>query len=440
MCSFLLTNKKDFDINYVNEYLKYRGPDNTTIIKEKQWTFIHNLLSITGEFTTQPLIKDDVFLIFNGEIYNFLDLNKNYKSDGFYILDQYLNKKEDFFKFLDGEFALCLLDFKQNKLYFSGDLFLTKPIFFGIDNSTKEIGLASYKSALERLKFEKVLRLNPNTSYILDLNNFKLSQKTIYNWNLNQNIDTYEIWTESFFNAIKKRTLFTKNKFLVPMSSGYDSGAIVCALQQLNKNNDFITYSFYGNEDYNIINERVKILSNKIVKSSITNNEQFLITKEFNSTVEPFFYGPNPSTKTHDGFKDKGAIGLFYLLTEIKQKYNIKVQFSGQGGDEITGNLSTYGFNGHNPNVWPDNLSTVFPWHNFYYGANWSYLNKEECIAGSLGIETRYPLLDKQVVQSFLNLTPKLKNKNYKAPITFLFEKYNFPFKNEKLGFNLKIE
>jgi hypothetical protein len=37
---------------------------------------------------------------------------------------------------------------------------------------------------------------------------------------------------------------------------------------------------------------------------------------------------------------------------------------------------------------------------------------KEECIAGSLGIETRYPFIDRKVVQEYLNLSPDLKNQS----------------------------
>ena len=74
----------------------------------------------------------------------------------------------------------------------------------------------------------------------------------------------------------------------------------------------------------------------------------------------------------------------------------------------------------------------------FYYGAQSSYLIKEECIAGSLGIETRYPFLDKKVVQEFLNLSSDLKNLNYKSPLDYYFTVNNYPFaKNEKKGFQI---
>jgi asparagine synthetase B (glutamine-hydrolysing) len=62
---------------------------------------------------------------------------------------------------------------------------------------------------------------------------------------------------------------------------------------------------------------------------------------------------------------------------------------------------------------------------------------KEECVGGSLGYETRYPFLDRKVVQAYLNLKPELKNQNYKSPLTYLLQKFNYPFKFEKIGFQI---
>jgi asparagine synthase (glutamine-hydrolysing) len=443
MCSFLVTNKKISDIDNINFYLKFRGPDHTAIKKINEWTFIHNLLSITGDFTPQPLEKNGVFVIFNGEIYNYNDGEKKYTSDGFFIIDQYLDKGADFVKFLDGEFALVILDTNINKLYFSGDCFLTKPIFVGTTKE-QEIGISSYKSALERLNFINIYRVTPNFIFDLDLTEWKLNHSYIKEWDLQQNVDSYEQWEQAFFNSVNKRINYHKTPILVPMSSGYDSGSIVCALQH-RKYDNYLTYSFVGNEDKNIVNQRFEknygfAKDNSIVKQYINDSDRKQIMDRFLQSVEPFYYGYFPTEEDMDGFEDKGAIGLYYLLQEVKTKYNIKVQLSGQGGDEIMSNLQTYGFGGKfNPKFWPKDQSQIFPWANFYYGSNWSYLNKEECIAGSLGIETRYPLLDKQVVQSYLNLIPELKNKYYKAPLRYLFDKYQFPYKEEKLGFNLQI-
>jgi len=64
------------------------------------------------------------------------------------------------------------------------------------------------------------------------------------------------------------------------------------------------------------------------------------------------------------------------------------------------------------------------------------YIAKEEYVAGSFGIETRYPFLDIDVVQEFLWLTPELKNKSYKSVVGEYLLKNKFPIDvNKKIGF-----
>jgi asparagine synthetase B (glutamine-hydrolysing) len=437
MCSFLVTNKKISD--NVNFYLQKRGPDKTTTCTVDNINFIHNLLSITGDLTTQPISDNNIFLVFNGEIYNY-DEKESYSSDGYYILDCYKNYGDKFISYLDGEFALVLVDFNKQKVYFSGDIFLTKPIYASIENN--EFGISSYKSALQRLSFKNIKRLIPNNYYSFSLKDYKVEYKgVIYDFNLDQKIDSFDLWTEAFINSLKKRTKNTRGNIVVPMSSGHDSGSIVCGLNKIGFNN-FITYSFVGLEDIGVVEGRLKNIRNikQYIENNVTANEVNEIKKLFEETVEPFDYGYNESSITHKGFDDIGAVGLYKILKTVKNDFNVKVQLSGQGGDEITGNVQTYGFCGKwNPKIFPENLHDVFPWANFYYGCNYSYLQKEECIAGSLGIETRYPLLDKVVVQQFLNLTSKLKNSMYKAPLTNFMTANKFPYLNGKLGFNLLV-
>ena len=65
-----------------------------------------------------------------------------------------------------------------------------------------------------------------------------------------------------------------------------------------------------------------------------------------------------------------------------------------------------------------------------------SYLAKEEYVAGSYGIETRYPYLDKYVVQEFLWLDSKLKNSKYKSVLDNYLTISKYPFEsNIKRGF-----
>jgi asparagine synthetase B (glutamine-hydrolysing) len=128
------------------------------------------------------------------------------------------------------------------------------------------------------------------------------------------------------------------------------------------------------------------------------------------------------------------------MIFHFAKKEGKKINLSGSGADEI---FSDYGFNGvkkfqHSNfgGLFPEDLSSIFPWASFYGSSMISYLAKEEYIAGSYGIETRYPYLDKDVVQEFLWLHHTLKNSNYKSVLYEYFTKYNYPVKlDTKNGF-----
>ena len=137
---------------------------------------------------------------------------------------------------------------------------------------------------------------------------------------------------------------------------------------------------------------------------------------------------------------DKAAAGLGYI-SNLASEEGYKIYLSGQGADEI---ISNYGWNGYKiyphsqfGGYFPEDLNDIFPWESFYGGTQIDYINKEECVAGTYGIETRYPFLDANLVQEFLWLTQNLKNKRYKSVIAEYLDHNNFPFdENAKCGFN----
>ena len=70
-----------------------------------------------------------------------------------------------------------------------------------------------------------------------------------------------------------------------------------------------------------------------------------------------------------------------------------------------------------------------------------NYLKGDEYVGGCFSFETRYPFCDKDVVQEFLWLDPKLKNEYkgsiYKPCLLYYLEQEKFPMAERKLGFNV---
>jgi len=443
MCSFLLTNIGQFVLAYVNYLLQRRGPDATNVIKHNDFTFVHNLLHMTGEKTLQPFIKDDIYCLFNGEIYNYKQFG-DYPSDGFCIIDLYLKYGEHFPEYLDGEFAITLVDFKNNIILITTDIFGIKPVWYSVENN--KIAISSYKSAIERLNFNNSIKLSPNSTLIINLTTLEIIKKIqIYQFDLRQYKNTYDDWIKAFDNAILKRAKNTIHPVFVCLSSGYDSGCICYALNKLEI--PYNTYTIINKEDNEVLRKRIKINNVPIDTIILTEQDYQQHQKSIKLLAEPLIYKKYKNDEGRQFYKDDATIGLSYIF-DIASKRQQKVYLSGQGADEI---ISDYGVNGKKiykhscfGGKFPNDLNTIFPkngddenakWYSFYKGTQESYIGKEEHISGMYGIEGRYPFLDKDVVQEFLWLTPELKNKMYKAPIDAYLTNYPID-KDVKIGFS----
>lgn len=443
MCSFLITTKKYDEklFRFANEKQQRRGPDATSIIEFDNFVFIHNLLSITGEYTEQPFFNRDKtkIAIFNGEIYNAKEFTDQ-PSDGYSIIPAYETFGEKFASKLDGEFAICVIDKIKNVMIITTDTFGTKPLWLSIENG--EIAISSYKSAINNLGFSQQHKIPPNTTIIISLNEMRaIKRLQLTDFSLYQFKRNFDDWCIAFEKSIAKRASNTRENLFIGLSSGYDSGAIAC---ELNKQKiKYKSYSIIAAEDINVLNARKQRVENNTIislKAADYAAQQSFIA----NYAEAFKTAPRKNRPTgYDVFADKGAIGTGIICNEAR-KDNCKIYLSGQGSDEI---MSDYGFNGKPApgflhctiaGKFPTELSTVFPWENFFTGTQEEFLYKDESIAGLYGIESRYPFLDKELVQEFLWLSEDLKNANYKSPLDFYLTKNNFPFAkgvHTKVGF-----
>ena len=237
MCGFILTNK-----NYVNYFLKKRGPDYTNIQKINDLNIIHNLLSLTGDFTPQPFINKKLICLFNGEIYNYKKFG-HFKSDGEAILSNFF-KNKNFFKEIDGEFAITIFDQEKKILYLATDLFATKPLFFAKNKDS--FGVSTYKSCLERLNFKSIKKINHNSFLTINIETGEMKNEEIVKLDYNnQYKNSFNDWNIAFSKAIEKRTRSKYKKFIA-LSSGHDSGALACELNQIGQ--EYGSYTIKTNE------------------------------------------------------------------------------------------------------------------------------------------------------------------------------------------------
>lgn len=408
MCGFAVHTK-----GYNDYFVRRRGQDMQTNFGLHGFTFSHHLLSITGKKQPQPFIDGEIVAIYNGEIYN----HDFVKSDGENIIPLYRKYGFYFPKYLDGEFAIVLFDFENDLAIYITDPFATKPIW------VNGLEAASYQSALGGVKVPantiivKSIITKIEIQRIEKYHNFDFS---------NQHKDTYDDCLKAFSHAIKKRS---KENCFLGLSSGYDSGAICCEL--IKQGVKFKAYSVLASEDKIILSKRLQFCNENQL---IINFDQMLEQKHLDDNCENFnydyYYDGQHITKSYKN--DWAARGLSQICRLAKLE-NRKVYLSGQGADEILSDYALIPKQSELFGIFPNNLKE---WTNFYNGCQYSYLGKEECVAGSWNVETRYPFLDRDFVQEFLWLKPELKNKKYKALIFEYLKANGFPFaENKKIGF-----
>ena len=325
------------------------------------------------------------------------------------------------------------------------DPFRTKPLYYGFDGDGK-FGAATYKSCLTELGFSGTTYAEPNTTYIFDMDDTSsgyVTKTTNVEWDLEQHLTSWDAWNDAFLKAIEKRTKDVREQIFIGMSSGYDSGAIACELNRQKVPHQI--YTVNGSENQSVLKRRFDLLNRANIHVSDPGMlERDLCDRHINEHVEEFMYTIHSSSSDYNEYNlrlqdDNGSRNLSYICWLAKEDCK-KIYLSGMGSDEI---YSDYGFKGvkkypHSNfgGLFPDDLSSIFPWASFYGSSMESYIAKEEYVAGSYGIETRYPYLDRYLVQYFLWMTPEAKNEFYKAPLHQYLTKHDFPFcVEEKIGF-----
>lgn len=135
-----------FNIKQLNDTLNHRGPDFQNYLLNRDYFFYHSRLSIIDlrNISNQPMYSSDkrLLIVFNGEIYNYIELRKkikNYKfktkSDTEVILAAYKNWGKSFINKLSGAFSFLIYDFKKKETFFARDRFGQKPFFYSRVNN-----------------------------------------------------------------------------------------------------------------------------------------------------------------------------------------------------------------------------------------------------------------------------------------------------------------
>ncbi len=345
----------------------------------------HRRLSIidTTSAGHQPMgnAGGNIYIIFNGEIYNYLELRKALKSLGYQfrtntdtevLLACYEEWGKDCLSKLNGMWSFCIYDSKKNILFCARDRFGVKPFYYYIDENyfsfASEIKaivkLPFYKKDINRQAafgylflgreetneesfFKGIYELLPSHYLIYNLNSAKSTRTRYYTLNYTDewkdfnenNLNTYTDEVKSrLFEAVKLRL-----RSDVPvgscLSGGLDSSGIVCIINE-----------FLRKEHPRQIGDFQKVFTAVYPDSPVDESRWAKIAVDETRT-EWFRTYPNGEDLLKD-LEDLvyaqdipfGSTSIYaqYKVMKLASESGVKVLLDGQGGDELFTGYSEY--------------------------------------------------------------------------------------------------
>ncbi len=341
-------------IESMNNKLIHRGPDDFGTYIDEICALGHRRLAIIDLKTgKQPITDGDYTIVFNGEIYNFLELKeelkKKYtfktKTDTEVILKGYQEWGTDVLKKLRGMFAIAIWNSKKKELFLARDQWGIKPLYYYQNNGTFMFA-SEIKALIEHPDFKKEFNGDVLSAYLcfnsvpteesffkgvfkLKPGHFLLYKNGEYNIErfFKLEFDETKQDEEELTKKIQDVMVDSVEHHKIAdvevgsfLSSGVDSSYVVSLL----KPNKTFTASF--DPKYSKYDEikYAKDLSDKLGienKSYIITKEEYL--KEFPKIM---YYMDEP-------LADPSAIALYFVAKEAS-KY-VKVVTSGEGADEL---------------------------------------------------------------------------------------------------------
>lgn len=356
-----IKNKKKV-IKDMAERIKYRGPDGEGYFIDDEVALAHRRLAIIDLSSGgQPQYNEDnsLVIVFNGEIYNFVELKEELiraghkfrnKSDTEVIIHGYEEWGTEVTKHLRGMFAFAIWDTKQKTLFIARDGFGIKPLYYAKFGSSfmfaseikafldhpkfkkelnKEI-LSSYlcfnSTPTEETFFKGVYRVEPG--YQILYKNGKINKMRFFKLEFdetNEDMDTIVKRIRTAMASSVKYHQISDVEVGSFLSSGIDSSYLV-SLARPDK-----TFTVgYDNPKY----DEIKYAKDLADKLGIENKSKKITKEEY---MKAF---PNIMYHMDEPLADPSAIAL-YFVAEIASK-DVKVVTSGEGADELFGGYLSY--------------------------------------------------------------------------------------------------
>jgi asparagine synthase (glutamine-hydrolysing) len=350
--------------------IRHRGPDGQGVHCDGPIGLGHCRLSIIDLSTgAQPMANEDesVWIVFNGEIYNFQELRQKLtakghifrsRSDTEAIIHLYEEFGPDCVTQLRGMFAFAIWDAKRQRLFLARDRVGIKPLYyfhapgvfcFGSElkailsdpSVPRELHLPAVRMFMafhyvpgEETLLRNIRKLLPGHSLLVQQGKVILQQYwdlkfTRDRWNVPFDAAAEEL--HDLLGATVRNHMIADVPVGVLASGGMDSSAVLnFAVQSTGKKGKTFTVGF---DDCQVIDERpyARLVSQRF------GTEHFDI-----SFTETDFWNFLPSYVWHmeEPVHEPPAVALFYVSKLARD--HVKVLLSGEGGDEAFAGYPNY--------------------------------------------------------------------------------------------------
>lgn len=348
-------------MNKMLESIKHRGPDDEGVFQEEKVFLGHRRLSILDLSSAghQPMSLDDLVLVFNGEIYNYIELRNELIAIGHefesgtdteVILHAYSEWGKECFSKLRGMWALAIYDKSKEELILSRDRFGIKPLYYAYKDNVlffaSEIpailaaGVLS-KANMDRVVaylmvdisdtdhdtfFEGINQLPGGENLYYDLQSGSCDRERFYDFSKAvEQADTND-FEESFYQAVRLH-LRSDVKVGTCLSGGLDSSTLAAVAQY--------EFSRQGGDKMTAVTAKSEEAANdeshyaKIVVEKCGLNWQ-LAYPCFDDFVK---YHREMMRMQGEPVGGASVFMQFWVMKKAKEA-GIKVMLDGQGGDE----------------------------------------------------------------------------------------------------------
>lgn len=350
----------------MNDIITHRGPDDDGFYYDDHIQFGFRRLSIIDiECGHQPLTYENerYWIIFNGEVYNYLELREELLKEGLQfatnsdtevIIALYSHLKEKAVEKLRGMFAFTIWDKQEQIVFGARDPFGIKPYFYFEDgertffaSEKKSILLALENDVLDYDSLQHYLTYQfvpePNT---MSKGIHKLEPGHYFTKKIGSPMEIKRYWKASFNPVQKAESAFIKEiqdvlidsvkmhmRSDVPvgsfLSGGIDSSIIASIAKQFHPAIKTFSVGFEQNGF-----SEIDVAKETADKLGVENISYVITPQEYMNELPKIIWHMD------DPLADPAAIPLYFVAREARK--HVTVVLSGEGADELFGGYNIY--------------------------------------------------------------------------------------------------